>query len=535
MEEKKQNGVSNRIFRFLGFDSAFRSALPTMIHYNWAVFLGNGSFYIIGLFLIPFLTRVEGLSTAQAGVVVLCAKLCDAVTDPVMGILTDRTRSRFGRHRPYLLLGLVPAALTYYLLWNSYILPHSGSTGKMVYFITIYMLFSAAYTVVMVPHTAMLPVLAPGYDLRTQFNAMRTILDAIGTEGSFLIATLLLSYRAIPGKSVFGNAVKALGNMPEFDASFRGKFMLMGLILCLFFTLPLLLTFFFTKEESSLDLKAPPFSLREVIAEYRSILRNRAFRQYFALSFFNTVSLGFVSNSSYYFLQSVAGMVGLYTITNLISQAGEVAGFPLNYMLSIRFSKQTPAKIELPFILLSLGLSFFVHDGSGKWLLILLTIFYNFGIAGASGVTSNLFPDVTDVDEMLCGERREGKISTFSTLIRKIVSGLSAAFTGFILHAFGFDASAKTHTPLSLFGVRFTYAVLPMIFMTCSIISAYRYRMTKDDHALIRRALREKHETGETTLEPEEKARCAAVAGVPWDEMWIGKAVAQTETQDQNE
>ena len=533
MEEKKLNGAGNRLFRFLGFDSSFRSALPTMINYNWAVFLGNGSFYIIGLFLIPFLTRVEGLSTAQAGLVVLCAKLCDAVTDPVMGILTDRTRSRFGRHRPYLLLGLVPAALTYYLLWNSYAIPQASPTGKMAYYIAIYMLFSTAYTVVMVPHTAMLPALAPSYDLRTQFNAMRTILDAIGTEGSFLIATLLLSYRAIQGKSVFGNALQAFGNTPEFDHTFRGKFMIMGLILCLFFTLPLLLTFFGTKEESSVHMQPPPFSMREVLDEYRSILRNRAFRQYFALSFFNTVSLGFVSNSSYYFLQSVAGMVGLYTITNLISQAGEVAGFPLNYLLSIRFSKQAPAKIELPFILLSLGLSFFVHDGSGRWLMILLTIFYNFGIAGASGVTSNLFPDVTDVDEMLCGERREGKISTFSTLIRKIVSGLSAAVTGFVLHAFGFDASAQTHSATALFGVRFTYAVLPMIFMTCSIISAYRYRMTKEDHALIRRALREMHETGETTLDSDEQARCAAVSGVPWEKMWIGKQTLCAQNAEQ--
>ena len=515
--------AGQRVLAFLGFDRAFRTAFPSMIHYNWAVFLGNGSFYILGLFFIPFLTRVEGLSTAQAGVVVLCAKLCDAVTDPIMGILTDRTRSRFGRHRLYLLIGMLPVAVTYAMLWSSFGIANGDATGKMFYYIGAYMLFSVAYTVVMVPHTAMLPVLAPTYDLRTQYNAMRTILDAVGTEGSFLIATLILSYRRIRGMGVFGSAMRALGNTPEFDASFRPKFMYMGLILCLFFALPLLATFFGTREESSLGEPKQPFSLQVFWREYRSILQNRAFRQYFALSFFNTVGLGFVSNSSYYFLQSVAGMVGLYTITNLISQAGEVAGFPLNYVLSIRYSKQTPAKIELPFILLAMGLSFFVHEGSGKWLLILVYIFYNFGLAGASGVTSNLFPDVTDVDEMICGERREGKISTFSTLIRKVVSGLSAAMTGFVLHAFGFDAGASSHTRKALFGVRFTYAALPMLLISCSILCAYRYRMTKDDHALIRRALREKHETGSVTLTDAQRQRCAQIAGVPWERMWIGR------------
>ena len=523
MADTKTNGAGQRLLRFLGFDSAFRSSLPTMINYNWAIFLGNGSFYIIGLFFIPFLTRVEGLSAAEAGVVVLCAKLCDAFTDPIMGILTDRTRSRFGRHRRYLLLGLVPVAVTYFMMWTSFSLAESSPTVKMFYYIGAYMLFSTAYTVVMVPHTAMLPVLAPTYDLRTQFNAMRTILDAIGTEGSFLIATMILSYRRLAGKSVLSSAVSAIGNTPEFDPSFRPKFLLMGLILCLFFSLPLLATFFGTHEESSLHERVQPFSFKAFADEYRSILRNRAFRQYFALSFFNTVGLGFVSNSSYYFLQSVAGMVALYTITNLISQAGEVAGFPLNYVLSIRFSKQTPAKIELPFILLALFVSFFVHPGVSRWVLILVYIFYNFGIAGASGVTSNLFPDVTDVDELICGQRREGKISTFSTLIRKIVSGFSAALTGFVLHAFGFDPSASAHSATALFGVRFTYAVLPMLFISCSIFCACRYRMTKDDHALIRRALREKHDGQAVTLTDEEKQRCADIAGVPWDDMWIAQ------------
>lgn len=521
--EKERLSPGRRALGFLGFDSAFRKAFPSMINYNWAVFLGNGSFYILGLFFIPFLTRVEGLSTAQAGVVVLCAKLCDAVTDPIMGILTDRTRSRFGRHRVYLLAGLAPVAVTYAGLWSSFGIADGSPGGKMAYYIGAYMLFSAAYTVVMVPHTAMLPVLAPTYDLRTQYNAMRTILDAVGTEGSFLIATLLLSYRRISGKSALGSAISALGNTPSFDSSFRSKFMLMGLILSLFFSLPLIATFFGTKEESSLGERHEPFSPRAFAGEYRSILSNRAFRQYFALSFFNTVALGFVSNSSYYFLQSVAGMVGLYTITNLISQAGEVAGFPLNYVLSIRFSKQTPAKIELPFIILAMALSFFVRDGGSRAVMILVCVFYNFGLAGASGVTSNLFPDVTDVDEMICGERREGKISTFSTLIKKIVSGFSAAVTGFILHAFGFDALAASHTRKALFGVRFTYAVLPIVFITCSIVCAYRYRMTKDDHALIRSALREKHESGETSLTPAQKLRCEQIAGVKWDEMWIGR------------
>ena len=519
---KNNKKSDNKILRFLGFDADFKSAIPSMINYNWAVFLANGSFYIIGLFLIPFLTKVEGLTTAQAGIVALCAKLCDAVTDPIMGIITDRTRSRLGRHRPWLIIGLIPVMLTYFGMWYSFGISNSANTVKMFYFTGMYMLFSTAYTMVIVPHTAMLPVLAPKYNLRTQYNSVKTIIDAIGTEGSFIIATLILSYTAKEGKSFIANAFSAFGNTPQFNPDFKGRFMLMGLVLCLFFSLPLLATFFGTKEPSSKEQKVPPFSLKEFAAEYKSIWSSRAFKQYFVLSLFNCLSLSFISNTSYYFLDNVAGMVSLYAITTFIAQAGEAAGFPLNYAISINLSKQAPAKIELPFIVLALGLSFFVHKGSPTFLLILVYIFYNFGLAGVNTVTGNIFPDITDVDEMISGERREGKIATFSTMIKKIISGVSAALTGFILHFFGFDPNAAENTSTALFGVRFTYAILPIIFICFSIVVVYRYKMKKQDHALILRAIQEKKETGTVTLTQEEKQTCEEIAGHGFEEMWIG-------------
>lgn len=523
MEEKKGGSFGSKILKFLGFDADFKSAIPTMINYNWAVFLGNGSFYIIGLFLIPFLTKVEGLTPAQAGIVALFAKLCDAITDPAMGIITDRTRSKLGRHRPYLIIGLIPVAITYFGMWYSFGISNAHSTIKMIYFTGMYMLFSTAYTVVIVPHTAMLPVLAPKYNLRTQYNSVKTIIDAIGTEGSFLIATLILSYTAKSGKNVFQNALSALGNTPQFNPSFKGRFMIMGLVLCLFFSLPLLATFFGTKEPSSKDEVFPKFSFKEFISEYKSIWSSRAFKQYFALSLFNCLALNFISNTSYYFLDNVAGMVGLYTITTFIAQAGEAAGFPLNYVISVNLSKQAPAKIELPFIILALVLSFFVKSGSPAFILIMVYIFYNFGLAGVNSVTGNIFPDITDVDEMISGERREGKIATFSTLIKKIISGLSAAFTGFILSAFGFNPNAKVNTPTAIFGVRFTYAILPIIFISFSIAAAYRYKMKKEDHALILGAINEKKEKGSVSLEENEKKICEEISGHKWEEMWIGK------------
>ena len=519
---QQKPSVGNRILQFLGVDADFKSAIPSMINYNWAVFLANGSFYIIGLFLIPFLTKVEGLSPAQAGIVALCAKLCDAITDPIMGIITDRTRSKFGRHRPWFLIGVIPVMITYFGMWYSFGISNACNTIKMVYFTGMYMLVSTAYTIVIVPHTAMLPTLAPKYNLRTQYNSVKTIIDAIGTEGSFIIATLILSYTAKEGESVFSNALAAFGNTPQFNPSFKSRFMIMGVVLCLFFSLPLLATFFGTKEPDSRHENFPPFSFREFIKEYKSIWSSRAFKQYFALSLFNCLSISFIANTSYYFLDNVAGMVSLYAITTIIAQAGEVAGFPINYAISINLNKQAPAKIELPFIVLALLLSFFVHKGSPTFIIILVYIFYNFGIASVNTVPTNIFPDITDVDEMISGERREGKIATFSTLIKKTVSGISAALTGFILSLFGFEPNAAENTAKAIFGVRLTYAILPILFICGSIIAAYKYKLSKEEHAMIVRAVKEKKEKGFVTLSKAEKDTCSKIAGHAFEDMWIG-------------
>lgn len=509
MAGERLTKIGNALKKAVGVEGDFKTVISPMIGYNSAIFLGNGSFYIIGIYFLNFLTYVEGLTTKQAGIVVLCAKLCDAITDPAMGIITDRTRSKFGKHRVYILIGIIPAAISYFLMWYSFgISSHFSQTATMIYYIFAYMLFSAVWTLIMVPHTAMLPTLAPEYSLRTQYNAIRTILDAIGSYGSFIISAILFGFV----------------ETEEFSPASRNKFLLMGILLALFFSLPLIYTFKATDEPSSVNLNPEPFNARELVSEYRDTFRNKAFRQYFMLSIFNCMATGFIANSSYYFLRNVADHAELNSILVTIAGIAEAAGFPLNYWLSMKYSKQLPARIELPSILIAMGLSFFVNSTTSVPLLLAVYIFYNFGLAGMASVTSNILPDVTDVDEMITGRRREGVVSTFSTFIRKTISGLMATFTGFILSGFGFDQKipAALQPAKAIRGIRLTYAVLPMIFVSMSIIAAFRYRMTKDDHKLIQKVVEQK-KNGKINLTDEEKIRCSQIAGIDFNKMWVGK------------
>lgn len=482
-----------------------------MIAYGSGVFLSGGSFYIIGIYFIAFLTKVEGLTTAQAGTVILFAKLSDALSDPIMGIITDRTRSKYGRHRPYLLYGLPFAAITYFMMWCSFgISARGNSTYTMIYYIIAYILFSTAYTVVIVPYTAMLPSLAPEYSLRTQYNAVKTIMDAVGSYSSFIIAGLF-----------FG-----IFETEEFTPGSRTKFILMGLILCLWVSLPMLFVFKYCKEEDSRNEVHEPFNANEFFRQYKTVFKNRSFRRYFSLCFFNTAASSFSSNSSYYFLNNIAHMSKRLNVLTMVSGVAEAAGFLPAYAMSIAKTKQMPAKVFIPVTISALALSFAVNTDSSPILMYVVEFLYGIGLAGMASVTSNIFPDVTDVDLLITGERREGTISTFSTFIKKFISGIMAALTGYILAGFGFNADSKQAVATSstaLFGIRFTYSIIPIVLLLFSVVSAFRYKMTKKDHELVKRLIAQKQETGHVTATEEEKKIIEEIAGQKFEDMWIGQ------------
>ena len=305
--------------------SSFFQKIGPMVGYNAASILFGGGGYIISLYFLSFLTEVEKLSVDQAGMVIAMAHIWDAVTDPVMGIITDRTRSKYGRHRRYLLWGVIPIAISYFCLWNSFGISATGNkTATMLYYMLAYMLYNTALTLVTVPHVAMLPVIAPDYSLRTQYNSVQYIMNSVGMVSSFLLVSLSLGFT----------------NM-EMTAASRPKFMFFGAVLCLWFSLPLLVTFKCTKEPSSLDMKLPPFNATMLFEEYKQVFRNKAFRRYFVLSSMYTMAKGFYANSNQYFIKYSAQRFGYFNTLQTIAGAAEASGFPVNYLLTMKEKELT--------------------------------------------------------------------------------------------------------------------------------------------------------------------------------------------------
>jgi oligogalacturonide transporter len=181
--------------------------------------------------------------------------------------------------------------------------------------------------------------------------------------------------------------------------------------------------------------------------------------------------------------------------------------------------------------------------GSIFWtiLMMLSMILYPFGMSGLGFVSTNIFPDLTDVDELITGRRREGVIATFSTLIKKSISGVMAAMVGFTLQSFGLitgdTVSQYEKTTGTLFeqsdsailGVRICVAVIPIVAAIISLVLLKRFRMTKDDHTMIRAAIATKHKYGSVTLTDEQKKLCEMISGQKFEKTWLGQSEGNSE------
>lgn len=508
----KDYGFLGKVKKLIGVEPGTK--LKPMVAYNSAIFFTGGGPYVLGCYLLPFLTKVEGLSTDQYGTVALFSCVCDAITDPVMGIVTDRTRHRDGRHRPYLKWGIIPAIIAFFLMWNSFGISSAGnSNATMWYYIFAYMLYKTVSTFITVPHTAMLPNIAPGYDLRTQFNAVRTIMDAVASYSSFFVAALVLG------------GINGLFVTPTFSPEHRGRFTLMAVILCLWTSLPLIFTYKGTNEEGSKDQVNEKLNLKNFFGQYGNVIKNKVFRQYFLFGFLILFCSAFVSQCFYYYLETVLRQESSYSMLTMVSGIGEALGFFPAYFFSIKKSKQLPAKVFVPVAFCALGTAWLFRSSANTAVIFIVEFLYGLGLAGMASVQNNILPDVTDVDEMITGERREGVISTFSTFVKKFVSGFAAFGIGNLLSWFGYDTSltAAEQSQRAVSGVTLCFTLIPMVFLALAFIAILRYRLTRDDLTYIRDIVETKKQQGYVELSADEKKRLERISGIKFEKMWIGK------------
>ena len=235
--------MGERIKKAIGIEGKFSETVLPMIQYCFAnIFMGGGG-YIISMYFTVFLTNVVGMDISHATFIVMIATIWDGINDPLMGLITDRTRSKYGRHRRYLLWSIPPLVISYTMLWNSFGLDaKENPTICVVYYAFAYILYKTAYTMVDVPHTAMLPTLAPEYNKRTQYTSVSYIFNSTGMIPSYIILLVFLS--------VFGSG-------SELSENSKMPFFVTGIVLSIVYACSIFATFKTCKSQAHLTISFP--------------------------------------------------------------------------------------------------------------------------------------------------------------------------------------------------------------------------------------------------------------------------------------
>ncbi len=519
--------MEQKILKLLGVKGTFKNDVIPMMNYSSANITTSGSGYVISLYFTLFLTGVVNLRPEKAAIVTFIAGIWDAVIDPFIGIITDRTRSKYGRHRRYILWAMPLYAVSFALLWNSYGLDGAARpTQAIIYFTAVYVLYKTAYSFVDVPHVAMLPELAPDYDLRTQYNSVGYIFNSIGMFPSFFLAMCILA--------AFGFSD------PESGAEM--PMLIVGIVLAVVYALCLTHTFRKTREKPSLDMVLEKFDFKYFLSEYALVVKNKAFRQYFIMSLFYNTACNFYRSSLVFYIRYIARLIKFYGLFTTIEGVFETLAFPFNYAMTIKHGKKKCSNVVTPFMLIGFAVCLFMNptdDNSSSviWIVLLMlsAVFYPFGKSGIGYTATNIFPDLSDIDEAITGRRREGVIGTFNTLIKTCVSTTIQSMVLVILGRFGLVTGSEVteyekttgllyHQPDSaLLGVRLCVAIIPIVLALISLFLLHKFKMNKAQHRMICAAIATKHRYGNVTLTAEQIKVVEQITGQKYEKTWLGQ------------
>jgi oligogalacturonide transporter len=212
----------------------------------------------------------------------------------------------------------------------------------------------------------------------------------------------------------------------------------------------------------------------------------------------------------------------------------EIAGLPLVYLIARRFGKQLSFRVTMPVIIAGLGGTLFLSPSNTQpWMLYVLALFIGFGVSGIGMVTSNLYSDLTDVDELMYGERREGICSGISTFLKKLVSGVAVCLVSIILGFFGYKETPVDwnvardglfpQVPQVVAGTRIVFAVIPIILALITLVTTFLYTVDAKAHERVRRVIGEKREKGKAVITAEDAACFARITGWPVEALWAAK------------
>ncbi|MDR1211258.1 MAG: MFS transporter [Spirochaetaceae bacterium] len=425
---------------------------------------GNLFFTVIGFWSLNYLTDVVGLAAWWAGFAIMIGKVWDAVTDPLMGYVSDRTRSPWGRRRPYLLFGALPMALA---MWFFFTSPSTSNPVLLVIWAAgALVLLNTAGTIINIPYSSLTPELSGDYHERTSLNGYRF------------------------GFAVFGTLIGAAAVQPivERFPGRRAGFSALGAMLGGLIMVTTLITFFGTREKrhSSADYPVEGF-----FATYGAVFRNRPFVFLLLTYALHIMGITFLQGILVYYVKYMYGREDLaYAAMGLLLLVAMIF-IPVSVLVSKYIGKKKTYQICFGILVLCCMLIFFLGHDLGTRFFMGLMVLAGIGVGFSYVAPFAMVPDAIEFDAAASGERKEGAYYGIWTFVSKLGTALAFSLSGLVLGLGAYSAGAVQGAG-SLLAIRIIIGPLPALALCGAFFMVRFYPI---DEKTYRRLVLSNHDT----------------------------------------
>lgn len=471
-----------------------KAGLSEKIGYGFGDMSSSMFWKIFSYYLPFFYSNIFGLSLAHAGTLVLVTKLYDAVSDPVMGLIADRTNTRWGKYRPYLLWIAIPFAVAGIL---AFFTPQTDNyTFKHVYAYVTYILMMTVYTAINVPYGAMLGVMTDDSREKSVFSSFRMFFAFIGSfiaMGSF---EPLLKLR----QSILGTLPAEWTLADSTPADWTIAVSVIGIVCAVLF----ILSFMMTRERvTEAEMAKEPAkensnetAKTSVAEDLKALVANGPWWMLLgggiAILLFNCVRGG----AAAYYFADVLGTNAIFTLALFLTvgEISQLVGVVVTVPVSEKIGKKATFLLVLVAVtVLSVIVAFLPETPAGMWALLVSQILICIAIGINSPLLWSMFADVADYSELKNGRASTGLIFSSSSMAQKFGAAFGSAIVLWVLMAFGYDnAKGAVQTPEALATIKALISWIPAIGSAAGVAIMLGYPLTDKKMSDIRQELSKK-------------------------------------------
>nr|WP_320119295.1 MFS transporter [uncultured Marinifilum sp.] len=415
---------------------------------------------MVGFWILIFYTDTFGISAAAAGTIMLIARFWDMISDPIMGIIADRTKTRWGKFRPYILWMALPYSVLAVLTFTT---PDLGPTGKVIYAGVTYILLMSVFTAINLPYSSLGAVMTSDSYERAGLNSYRFIFAFVG---QFIVSGTALSLALY-----FGGGDNAKG--------YQYTLILFSIISFILF----MITFKTTKER----VQPPKEQKQNLKEDFKNLFKNRPWLILFFVGIVSFIMFAMQNLSIAYYFKYYIGNEENVQLFNVIGTIALIVAIPFSKPLAKQFGKRN---VFLASSLLS-GFFFiclYIPSAENTIMIYSFNILAKMAYAPAVPLLWTMLADTADYSEWKTGRRSTGLVFSAATFAQKAGWGIGGALAGWLLAVFQFTPNVE-QTETAITGIKLMISVIPgILYMSCAIL-LYFYTIDHDTCVVMKKDL----------------------------------------------